>query len=124
MKTNNEEQLFIRLLLDEDVHPQAAPALRRRGFDVVSVHEIGRAGQRISDDEQLAFAVGQGRAIFSYNEEDFIKLHRAWLKAGKSHRGIIVYQQIPLSELIRRLARFLNTVTSDEIANNLRWLPH
>jgi hypothetical protein len=36
MNADREEQLFIRLLLDEDVHPQAAPALRRRGFDVVS----------------------------------------------------------------------------------------
>lgn len=124
MKPNAEEQLFIRLLLDEDVHPQAAPALRRRGFDVVSVHELGRAGRAISDDEQLAFAVEQGRAIFSYNEEDFIKLHLAWQAAGKSHCVIVVYQQIPLSELIRRLAYFLNTVAADEIANNLRWLPH
>lgn len=67
-----------------------------RGFDVVSVHKIGRAGRSISDDDQLAFAVEQGRAIFSYNEEDFIKLHLTWLTAGKSHCGIIVYQQIPL----------------------------
>ncbi|MFQ5594743.1 MAG: DUF5615 family PIN-like protein [Anaerolineae bacterium] len=124
MNADREEQLFIRLLLDEDVHPQAAPALRRRGFDVVSMHEIGRAGRRISDDDQLAFAVEQGRAIFSYNEEDFVKLYLAWLSAGKRHFGIVVYRQISLPELIRRLARFLNTVTADEIANNLRWLPH
>ncbi len=123
MKPNAEEQLFIRLLLDEDVHPQAAPALRRRGFDVISVHELARVGRGISDDEQVTFAVQQGQAIFSYNEEDFIKLHLAWRTAGRSHCGIIVCQQTRLSELIRRLARFLNTVTADEIANHLGWLP-
>jgi len=124
MNADREERLFIRLLLDEDVHPQAAPALRRRGFDVVSVHEIGRAGRRISDDDQLTFAVEQDRAIFSFNEEDFVKLYLAWLSAQKRHCGIIVCKQISLSLLIRRLARFLNTVTADEIASKLRWLPH
>ena len=32
--------LFIRLYLDEDVFKAVAPALRARGFDAVSVHDL------------------------------------------------------------------------------------
>jgi len=48
-KTNRT--LFIRLYLDEDVFKGIAPALRARGFDAVSVHELDRYGW--SDAEHL-----------------------------------------------------------------------
>jgi len=36
--------LFIRLYLDENVHPAVAVALRTRGFDAVSAHEVRSPG--------------------------------------------------------------------------------
>ena len=65
---------MIRLYLDEDVHKQVALALRVRGYDVVSVHELEK--WNLSDEEQLAFAVSNNRAIFTFNRGDFAKIRR------------------------------------------------
>ena len=39
---------------------------------------------------------------------------------GKEHLGIIVSEQLPIGELLRRVLRFLNTVTADEMRNNYK----
>lgn len=60
--------LLIRLYLDEDVHESLLPALRQHGYDVVNVREVNR--RAISDAEQLTYATGQGRTLFSFNATD------------------------------------------------------
>ena len=52
--------MSLRFLLDEDISYRVAEGLRRRSIDAVSVHEIGRANQEISDEGQLAFAGTKG----------------------------------------------------------------
>jgi predicted nuclease of predicted toxin-antitoxin system len=66
----------IRLLIDEDVSkgPQLAAALRRRGFEVMAVQEVGRMG--LSDDELLDYAVAEGRAFLTFNIKDFVRYAR------------------------------------------------
>jgi hypothetical protein len=115
-----ESHLFIRLYLDEDVHKRVASALRLRRFDVVSAHEVGRWG--LSDEEQLAYAATEGRALFTYNTPDYLRLHLAWLQRGQEHYGIIVSDQLPIGETVRRLLNLLNRVTADEMRNQIRWL--
>ena len=116
----SEPSLFIQLYLDEDVHKRVASALRLRHFDVISAHETGRWG--LSDEEQLTYAVSQGRAIFTYNTSDYIQLHLDWIHRGKEHYGIIVSDQLPIGETIHRLLNLLNQVTADEMRNEIRWL--
>ena len=60
------------LLLDEDVWSGLAMALSDRGIDAVSVHELDRTG--LSDQEQLIFAVQDGRALLTHNIADFVSL--------------------------------------------------
>lgn len=115
-----EPPLFVRLYLDEDVHKRVASALRLRHFDVVSAHEIGRWG--LTDEEQLAYATSEGRAIFTYNAADYLKLHMDWLRRGKDHWGIIVSDQQPIGETVRRLLNLLNQVSADEMRNQVFWL--
>ena len=115
-----EAPLFIRLYLDEDVHKQVAAALRLRGFDVVSAHEIDRWG--FSDELQLSYASSEQRAIFTYNAPDYLELHRDWLRHGKDHYGIIVSDQLRIGETVRRLLSLLNRVAADEMRNQIRWL--
>ncbi len=62
----------IALYTDEMISPKVADALRQRGYDAVSCHAAGRANRRISDDEQLAYAAEQGRAILTDNAVDYI----------------------------------------------------
>jgi hypothetical protein len=112
--------LFIRLYLDEDVHRGVAVALRTRNFDAVSAHEAGRQG--VSDAEQLAYAAADGRALFTFNASDFLRLHWEWIETGRRHWGIVVSEQLPVGEVTRRLLRLLNRVTADEMRDRIYWL--
>ena len=115
-----ESPLFIRLYLDEDVHKRVASALRLRHFDVISAHEVGHWG--LSDEEQLTYAATEGRALFTFNTADYLRLHLDWLQRGKEHYGIIVSNQLPIGETVRRLLNLLNRVSADEMRNEIRWL--
>jgi predicted nuclease of predicted toxin-antitoxin system len=112
--------LFIRLYLDEDVFQDVAFALRRRGFDAVSVHELGH--YEWSDADHLAYATAHGRALFSFNAVDYLALHKTTLTEGKHHAGIIVSKQHPIRETIRRLLSLLNQVTADEMRDGFWWV--
>ena len=120
MGEETDEHLFIRLYLDEDVFKAIAPALRARGFDAVSVHDLQHCGW--SDVEHLAYAAGEGRAIFTFNAADYIALHREYASEKKSHAGIVVAKQHPVRETIRRLPDLLNRVTGNAVKNQLWWI--
>ena len=113
--------LFIRLYIDEDVHENIAPALRRRGYYVVNVREVNRRG--LSDAEQLTYAVAEGRTLFSFNAADYMALHLEYLAQGREHAGIVISKHIPISETVHRLLILLDQVSTDAIRNQLRWLP-
>jgi hypothetical protein len=120
MVDGSASQLFIRLYLDEDVFKDIASVLRRRGFDVVSVHELGH--YEWPDADHLAYAAAQGRALFSFNAVDYLALHRTYLEEGKHHAGIVVSKQHPLRETIQRLLQLLNQVTADEMRDQFWWV--
>lgn len=115
-----ESSLFIRLYLDEDVHKRVASALQLRGFDVLTAHSLQRWG--LEDEEQLAYAALEKRALFTYNASDYLRLHQEWLRQGREHYGIVVSAQLPIGETVRRLLNLLNRVTGDEMRNQFRWL--
>lgn len=60
--------------------------LRRLGYDVLTVQEAGYADQAIPDEDVLAFACTEQRAVLTLNRRDFINLH----KTQPNHFGIIV----------------------------------
>jgi len=109
-----------RLYLDEDVHKKVATALRLKGYDVVSAHEVQK--QSLSDYQQLEYAVSEGRAIVTFNAGDFDRLHKEYINNGKNHFGIILSKQIQIGELTKRLAKFLFPHSAEEIKNNIFWL--
>lgn len=111
---------MVRLYLDEDVHKKTALALRSKGYDVISAHEVQNQG--ISDYEQLQYAISESRAIFTFNVGDFDKLHKECLRSGKEHFGILLSKQIPFSETLKRLINFLFTRTATELKNNMFWI--
>ena len=91
--------------LDEDVSVVVAAVLRARGFVVITARDAGQLGR--SDAEQLAFAAGSERVIFTHNRVHFERLHREWLDAGKPHAGILVGRRWPPVELATRVGRLL-----------------
>lgn len=60
--------------------------LRCFGHDVLTVQEAGKANLKIPDEEVLAFAGSNNRAVLTQNRRDFIRLHLQ----EANHAGIIV----------------------------------
>src|SRR5438874_972065 len=71
------------LYADEDFDYGVVERLRTMGHDVVTVQEAGRAG--MPDSQVLADATADGRAVLTFNRDDFKKLHRLNL----SHAGMV-----------------------------------
>jgi len=62
---------MIKLYPDEDVHKKIATALRLKGYDVLSAHEVKH--QSLTDYQQLEYAVSTQRAIFTFNAGDLVR---------------------------------------------------
>lgn len=75
-----------RFYADEQFPFPVVELLRILGHDVLTVQEAGQADQGIPDEEVLAYAISQKRAILTINRDDFIRLHRR----NSQHFGIVV----------------------------------
>src|SRR3989339_150576 len=94
--------------------------MRNRGKNIlVSLFQIGTGK---SDSEQLVYAVRHKMAILTHNVRDYIILSKSYAEQRKKHFGIIVSEQIPFNELLRRTLKFLSSNTRDSIRNKLVWL--
>lgn len=99
-----------------------AVELRRLGLDVSTAYEAGRAGR--DDESQLELAAEQGRTLVTSNRADFARLHARWMRAGRSHAGIVhVPQQLfGVGETIRRLARLAQWMEPEEMIDREEYL--
>lgn len=113
-------QLFIELYLDEDVHVVVADLLRGRGFVATTARDEKQLER--TDEEQLAYAVSQHKTLLTHNRHDFEALARAYARAGEAHYGIILATRHPPYEVVRRLMRFLNHVTANEMRDQVRYI--
>jgi uncharacterized protein with PIN domain len=77
----------LKLLVDEMYPSFIARELRTRGHDVVSVHESPGSGT--SDEQVLAHARSDGRAVVTENVRDYRPLAEALLAVGDSHGGLV-----------------------------------
>ncbi|MBD2435432.1 MULTISPECIES: DUF5615 family PIN-like protein [Nostoc] len=75
-----------RLYTDEQFPRIVSELLRTMGHDVLTVQEAGNDNLGIPDEEVLAFAIRDNRAVITLNRQDFVRLHRA----NSEHFGIIV----------------------------------
>ncbi len=113
-------KLFAELYLDEDVSVLVAALLRARGFDVITARDEGMLGH--SDAEQLAQAASLGRCILTHNRVDYEELQRWYIGSHLKHSGIIVGSRRDVYELARRVALVLNTLSADEMENQLLYI--
>ncbi len=111
----------VRLYLDEDAQRTSLiRALRARQIDVLTANESELVG--VSDGEQLAFAAGQNRVIFTFNRGDFMRLHTQYLKDGHHHAGIIISDQLEIGVVIRRLLKLLDAKTAEQMQDGVEFL--
>ena len=109
-----------RLYLNEHLSPRLATQLRSYGFDVTSSH--GARMLSSDDEEQLALAASEQRAIVTFNFKDYVDLHEKYKADGKEHWGIILSTEERTATLVHRLLRLLNSVTGHELKDTVRWL--
>lgn len=75
-----------KLYSNENFPLPVVQKLRELGHDVLTIQETGKAEQAYPDEEVLAFAVSENRAVLTINRKHFVKLH----KEQPEHQGIIV----------------------------------
>lgn len=87
---------------------------------MLSAQEAGRIA--LSDRAQLEFATAGNHCIVTHNTRDFAALHSDFMRAGLSHAGIIVSDQLQIGLIMRRLLRLLDAVDAEEMRNRLEFL--
>lgn len=103
----------IKVFTDEMITPRLSDELMRRGYDIESCRDAGRANHGIPDEDQLRYCARVGRTIYTFNTADFDVLDRRWHAWNLPHAGIIVSEDLngPFDEMVRRLPYHLDAVT-------------
>lgn len=115
--------MTIALFVDEDSqHRATISALRRAGFDCLTVAEAGRAG--LSDPDQLEYALAKERVLFTRNVRDFAALDTQWQLGGRIHGGIIVvaHDLVAPGAVLRALRRVASSFDAQSIKGQLVYL--
>ena len=110
----------IRVYLDEDIPFSFAQALLNRGVDVLQTQLVGNTGK--TDSEQLEYAIAKGRTILTHNKKHFILLHNEFLHSDRSHKGIIITDQLPVGMLLKRFMRLWFSLSAEDMNNRLEFL--
>lgn len=106
----------IRYFTDEHVSKAVVRALRRRDIDVLTVAEAQRLGA--SDQNIMAFALSEGRIIFT-QDDDFIRL----AADGHPHAGIVYAQQgTSIRQIIQGLTLISQVLSAAEMAGQIEFL--
>jgi hypothetical protein len=112
--------LYIHMYFDEDVSAGIVENLRTRGFDVLSALDADTLGK--SDDDQMLYAVSLHRAVVTHNRVDFEKQHTKFLESGMKHYGVIIVRRRKDAEVVSKLLALLDSVTAEEMQNQLRYI--
>ncbi len=110
----------ISFYFDEHIQTSLAEALRQRGVDVLTTQEAGNIA--LDDYEQLNFAHKKGSVILSYNKRDFARIHYEFIKINKSHSGIVLSDQLPVGQVLKRLMRLYFSLSAHTMRNRLEYL--
>lgn len=106
----------IKLYTDEHVPRAVARGLLERGVDTLTVVEAGMLGA--SDREHLAFALGEGRVLFT-QDDDFLRLHAS----GVDHAGIVYARQpAAIGDVIYGLVLIVEVLDSDDMKGHVEFL--
>ena len=107
----------IRYHLDEHVHPAVAAGLRQRGVDIKTTVEAGLTST--SDEDQLAFAAGEGR-VFVTRDRHFLVLD----SENVPHAGIAFWhpKRRDIGRLVLDLVLLWRVVTAEEMRGRVEYL--
>jgi hypothetical protein len=109
--------MAIRFHLDEHVDHDIARGLRNRGIDVTTSTDAGLLSA--SDEEHFAFALREGRVIFT-SDPDFLVLDRR----GAEHAGIAFCAsgERSIGYIVRHLCLLHDCMTSEEMRGRVEYV--
>ena len=110
----------LRLYTDEDIYGAVPGKLREAGLDVATTAEARRLGQ--FDRSQLEWAAQQRRVLLTFNVALFTQVHDDWSFRSLHHAGIIVSEQRPIGDLLRRLRALAKARGAEEMRDRLEYL--
>ena len=58
-------------------------------------------------------------AVLTHNIRDYVILHNAYQAVGKDHFGIIVSEQIPFNDLLKRALKCLSDNSRESLKNKM-----
>jgi hypothetical protein len=117
---SNESKHSPKLFLDEHIWAYLAKILRERGYDVIHATEVGLIAT--PDELIMKYAVGEHRAVVTFNIKHYIPLSIQYFEDGKEHYGVVVSKALSQGELQRRITKLLESVTAEELMNAVRYL--
>lgn len=106
---------MLKFLTDENVAPRVVEALRKEGFNVLSIYEEKLSG--ISDEKILKLAQKEKRIILTHDKDFGNLVHKPY----QTHGGVILLRlrnQSP-QNVINHLIPFLKKVKPSKIKNRL-----
>ena len=113
----------MQFYLDEDLSPNIAERLRKKGIDAVSAIETGNI--QLSDKEQPSCAARGGRCLVTRNVRHFIVLAQEAIRRHEPHAGIILcppsmrgFEVKGIADALTRVAgRFPSVVSQKSLYN-------
>lgn len=77
-----------------------------------------------SDEEQLERATELGLVIYTFDKDDFPRIHAEWTAKNRPHAGIIVNpsRHLPVGDQVRALREMVPFIESGELRNSLTYL--
>jgi hypothetical protein len=111
------------LYCDENVQDRVLlQLLRRSEVNCLTSNEADKGAA--SDQEQLAFATRSSRTILTFDRVDYQRLHGDWMRAGRSHQGIIIVTSAYVStvDLYSQLMRLQAERSAHDMANAILFI--
>lgn len=107
----------IRLYLDENITPKVAIQLRRRGVDIVSVHDLNLTGD--TDANHLKRATDMQRVLVTA-DTDFLIM----AAEGIEHAGIVfgVQENLSIGDWVNRLELVAIVYSAEDMINHVEYL--
>ena len=106
---------MFKFLADENIAPRVIEALRKEGFNVLSVYQEKLS--RASDEKLLKFAQKERQIILTHDKDFGNLIHRPY----QTHGGVILLRlrnQFP-QNVISHLIPFLKKIKPQKIKNRL-----
>jgi predicted nuclease of predicted toxin-antitoxin system len=119
----------VKLLLDAHYSPAIAEQLRARGHDVVAAGDQDEL-RALPDDQLLAAATAEQRALVTNNVADFVPLIQRAAETGTRHFGLVLTSDRTLPRSARAIGRHVRALEkllsahpdADALADTTVWI--